>query len=52
MSFELIVPLDLEWGNNMRDGKGHVEWHAPCGCAYHPEGHQGPHVHQCKEHKS
>lgn len=46
-------PLRLTWGENAgRSGHGHVfvEWHAPCGCAYHPEGEQGPHVHQCAEH--
>ena len=48
MSWHLERPLNLEWGNNMRDGKGHVEWHSPCGCAYHPE--PAPHVHPCKEH--
>lgn len=42
--------LNLVWGNNIRDGKTHVEWSTPCGCAYHPE--PQPHVHHCAEHKS
>lgn len=37
--------LGLTWGWNLRDGEDHQEWHAPCGCAYHPEPH--PHVHPC-----
>lgn len=43
-------PLRLTWGENERDGAVHVEWHAPCGCAYHPEGRYGPHVHPCPQH--
>jgi len=41
-------PLNLVWQSNRRDGKGHVEWCAPCGCAYHPE--PEPHVHSCHRH--
>lgn len=41
-------PLRLTWGNNVRAGDTHVEWHAPCGCAYHPE--PEPHVHCCFKH--
>lgn len=40
--------LDLQWGENKRDGEQHFEWHAPCGCAYHPQ--PGPHVHPCMSH--
>ncbi len=49
-----IRSLCLAWGlNGKRDPKrDHVEWHAPCGCAYHPEGDQGPHVHPCPTHES
>lgn len=42
-------PLNLTWGEHGRDGAQHTEWHAPCGCAYHPE--PKPHVHQCVGHK-
>lgn len=42
-------PLNLTWKTNLRDGKEHKEWTAPCGCAYHPEPY--PHVHQCAMHK-
>ena len=44
-----IKPLNLTWQQNKRDGKKHLEWSAPCGCAYHPE--PQPHVHQCAKHK-
>ncbi len=42
--------LNLVWGDSVRSGESHLEWHAPCGCAYHPEGDQGPHVHPCEDH--
>ena len=45
-------PLGLTWGENRarEDGVSHVEWHAPCGCAFHPT--PFPHVHPCtNEHK-
>lgn len=42
-------PLNLVWALQLRDGHYHYEWHAPCGCAYHPE--PQPHVHQCSAHK-
>lgn len=42
-------PLRLAWGKHTRDGGLHIEWHAPCGCAYHPE--PSPHVHPCDEHQ-
>lgn len=42
-------PLNLEWQPNTRNGETHMEWSAPCGCAYHPE--PQPHVHQCFKHK-
>lgn len=38
-------PLKLEWGVNPRGGQYHDEWHATCGCAFHPE--PFPHVHPC-----
>jgi hypothetical protein len=44
------TPIGLQWGDHQRDGGTHTEWHAPCGCAYHPE--PFPHVHPCSdEHK-
>lgn len=46
------IPLGLIWGENSKrePGKIHVEWHAPCGCAFHPD--PFPHVHPCSdEHK-
>lgn len=42
----------LAWGENpnREPGKIHIEWHAPCGCAFHPK--PFPHVHPCtNEHK-
>lgn len=45
---EEIRNLNLTWRTNVRDGKTHREWTAPCGCAYHPE--PAPHVHPCPEH--
>lgn len=41
------IPLNLSWGGNSKrePGKTHVEWHAPCGCAFHPD--PFPHVHPC-----
>lgn len=45
-------PLGLTWGDNTtrEKDKTHVEWHAPCGCAFHPT--PFPHVHPCtNEHK-
>ena len=39
----------LEWGPNQRDGKEHIEWHAPCGCAWHPD--PAPHWHPCALHR-
>jgi hypothetical protein len=44
--------IDLTWGENRirEPGKVHIEWHAPCGCAFHPT--PFPHVHPCSdEHK-
>lgn len=41
--------LNLLWLPNTRDGETHMEWSAPCGCAYHPE--PQPHVHQCHVHQ-
>ena len=43
-------PLALTWGEHERNDKLHTEWYAPCGCAFHPEGHQGPHIHPCNKH--
>lgn len=40
--------IPLEWGPNQRDGKEHTEWHAPCGCAFHPK--PSPHWHPCEAH--
>ena len=40
--------LNLVWHRNMRKGKVHYEWCAPCGCAYHPE--PEPHIHPCFQH--
>lgn len=40
--------VDLEWGENTRDGKTHTELHAPCGCAFHPV--PSPHWHTCIDH--
>ena len=45
-------PLKLVWGQNLRNGSIHIEWHSPCGCAFHPEGYQGPHIHPCDEHRN
>lgn len=45
-------PLSLTWGENpnREPGRVHIEWHAPCGCAFHPT--PFPHVHPCSdEHK-
>lgn len=44
---EVEKPLELTWGENaLREpGKVHLEWHAPCGCAFHPK--PFPHVHPC-----
>ncbi len=41
-------PLNLVWQPNTRNGETHMEWAAPCGCAYHPE--PQPHVHFCHRH--
>lgn len=44
--------LGLTWGENpgREAGGTHIEWHAPCGCAFHPN--PFPHVHPCSdEHK-
>ncbi len=40
-----IRKLNLHWGEHERDGGTHAEWHAPCGCAYHPN--PFPHIHPC-----
>jgi hypothetical protein len=40
--------IPLTWGRNRRDGKEHTEWHAPCGCAWHPN--PAPHWHPCSIH--
>lgn len=37
-------------GDNQRDGGKHVEWHAPCTCAFHPW--PSPHWHPCPQHKA
>jgi len=39
----------LTYGKNKRagDDREHMEWHAKCGCAYHPD--PFPHVHPCSE---
>ena len=39
----------LTFGKNKRagDDRVHMEWHAKCGCAYHPE--PFPHVHPCSD---
>ena len=42
--------IPLKWGTNRRDGKEHTEWHAPCGCAWHPE--PAPHWHPCETHST
>lgn len=42
--------LNLKWGKHWRGCKIHMEWHAPCGCAYHPE--PEPHVHKCIRHST
>jgi hypothetical protein len=41
------IPLGLTWGENPKrePSKVHIEWHAPCGCAFHPT--PFPHVHPC-----
>lgn len=48
-----MIELGLSWGENQNredDGTSHIEWHAPCGCAFHPK--PFPHVHPCSdEHK-
>lgn len=44
----LETGFELDWSDNTRGGKVHQEWHAPCGCAYHPV--PSPHVHPCAEH--
>ena len=41
-------PLNLKWGRHDGRGEYHIEWHAPCGCAYHPE--PKPHMHPCIKH--
>lgn len=38
---------ELTWGENNRGGRTHLEWHAPCGCAFHPS--PFPHVHPCSD---
>lgn len=40
--------IPLEWGTNQRGGKAHTEWHAQCGCAFHPN--PAPHWHPCQHH--
>jgi len=44
------TPLGLVWGENLRNGKARVEWHWECGCACHPRGEPGPHIHPCDYH--
>jgi hypothetical protein len=49
---ETEIPMDLTWGENRNrePEQTHLEWHAPCGCAFHPK--PFPHVHPCSnEHK-
>jgi hypothetical protein len=46
------IPLGLTWGDNgnREPEQVHIEWHAPCGCAFHPT--PFPHIHPCtNEHK-
>jgi hypothetical protein len=40
--------IPLTWTSNWRGGKAHIEWHAPCGCAWHPK--PKPHWHPCEAH--
>lgn len=40
----------LTWGEHERDGRRHTEWHAPCGCAFHPK--PTPHWHPCIWHRN
>jgi hypothetical protein len=44
-----IGSAGLRFGENKRvgDDRVHQEWHASCGCAYHPE--PFPHVHPCSD---
>jgi len=39
--------LNLVWGKHLRENKEYEEWHAPCGCSYHPE--PNPHIHACSD---
>lgn len=41
------VEHGLTWGENRNrePGEVHIEWHAPCGCAFHPK--PFPHMHPC-----
>lgn len=52
MAADTPTAIGLTWGENQNrePGQVHVEWHAPCGCAFHPQ--PFPHVHPCtNEHK-
>ena len=44
----LETGFELNWSDHYRGGKIHREWHAPCGCAYHPV--PIPHIHPCDRH--
>jgi hypothetical protein len=44
------IPIGLVWGENPKrstSDQTHIEWHAACGCAFHP--HPFPHIHPCSE---
>lgn len=48
--YHVTDSLNLRLGDNRRNRSLHHEWHAPCGCAFHPD--PFPHVHPCSgEHK-
>ena len=50
---QIPIMLGLTWGENPKrstSDRTHIEWHAPCGCAFHPN--PFPHIHPCSdEHK-
>ena len=49
-----LETVGISWGENLRDGKIHEEWHWSCGCALHPvekrTGELRPHIHHCAAH--
>ena len=49
LEYITVTGIVLEWGRNQRDGNVHTEWHAPCGCAWHPS--PAPHWHPCDQHQ-